>query len=212
MLVPGDNTIVLDGEEWKRTQAGKPGRVPGAAGVGLIGEYGWDHDVLYILEQDGKLFALIEWFFAYPLKEEGPDRFRFPNWGLYDDEGLVFSRDAAGRAAQVEAAGVVFRRRPLDGENGATYRITPVRPVDELRAGSDAARPPREEGDFRAPDLVDLAALDPTITLDIRYATANNFLGTPLYASARAFLQRPRPPKGAAAGPPGPRFVRATAF
>ena len=37
---------------------------------GLIGEYGWDHDVLYILEKDGRLHALIEWFFDYPLKEE----------------------------------------------------------------------------------------------------------------------------------------------
>ena len=33
--------------------------------------------------------------------------------------------------------------------------------------------------------------LDPTIKLDIRYATTNNFLGTPLYTQARAFLQRP---------------------
>src|SRR5262249_831494 len=34
-------------------------------------------------------------------------------------------------------------------------------------------------------------ALDPSIKLDIRYATTNNFLGTPLYTSARAFMQRP---------------------
>jgi D-alanyl-D-alanine dipeptidase len=54
-----------------------------------------------------------------------------------------------------------------------------------------SASPPHEVGEFRAPDLVDLAALDPTIKLDIRYATSNNFLGTPLYTSARAFLQRP---------------------
>ena len=33
--------------------------------------------------------------------------------------------------------------------------------------------------------------LDPTITLDIRYAGANNFLGRPVYKEARAFLQRP---------------------
>jgi D-alanyl-D-alanine dipeptidase len=38
---------------------------------------------------------------------------------------------------------------------------------------------------------MDLTTLDPTIQLDIRYATANDFLGTPLYSSARAFLQRP---------------------
>ena len=44
---------------------------------------------------------------------------------------------------------------------------------------------------FREPDLVELVKLDPTIRLDVRYATANNFLGTPVYTQARAFLQRP---------------------
>jgi D-alanyl-D-alanine dipeptidase len=189
-LVAGDDRIVLGIEGLKRVQAGKPGPVP-ETWAGLIGEYGWDHDVLYILEKDGQLHALIEWFFAYPLKEEGPDRFRYPNWGLYEDEALVFTRDAAGRVTQVEAAGVVFRRRRLDGEDGTTFRIKPVRPVDELRASTLAAHPPVETGEFRAPDLVDLAALDPTIKLDVRYATSNNFLGTPVYTTARAFLQRP---------------------
>lgn len=33
--------------------------------------------------------------------------------------------------------------------------------------------------------------LDPTIRLDIRYATSKNFVGRPVYAEARAFLQRP---------------------
>lgn len=51
--------------------------------------------------------------------------------------------------------------------------------------------PPVEEGDFRAPDLVELSRLDPGFRLDIRYATSNNFLGRPVYAQARAFLQRP---------------------
>ncbi|HJQ33389.1 MAG TPA: M15 family metallopeptidase [Pyrinomonadaceae bacterium] len=51
--------------------------------------------------------------------------------------------------------------------------------------------PPREEGKFRAPDLVELIKLDPTIKLDVRYATANNFAGRAVYTEARAFLQRP---------------------
>jgi len=51
--------------------------------------------------------------------------------------------------------------------------------------------PPKEAGVFREPDLVELTALDPTIKLDIRYATANNFTGRPVYTEARAFLQRP---------------------
>ncbi len=53
------------------------------------------------------------------------------------------------------------------------------------------ARPPVEEGEFRKPDLVEIRRLDSTIKLDIRYATANNFLGRPVYREARAFLQRP---------------------
>ena len=37
--------------------------------------------------------------------------------------------------------------------------------------------------------LVDLAAMDPGIRLDIRYATERNFLGRPVYRQARAFLR-----------------------
>jgi zinc D-Ala-D-Ala dipeptidase len=51
--------------------------------------------------------------------------------------------------------------------------------------------PPRENGSFRKPELTELIALDPTIKLDIRYATEKNFLGRRVYAQARAFLQRP---------------------
>ena len=54
-----------------------------------------------------------------------------------------------------------------------------------------AQEPPKETGVFREPDLVELIKLDKTIRLDIRYATANNFLGRPVYTEARAFLQRP---------------------
>jgi D-alanyl-D-alanine dipeptidase len=72
-----------------------------------------------------------------------------------------------------------------------SFRITPLRPVEELRAAALKEQPPREQGTFLKPDLVELTTLDPTIKLDIRYATSNNFLGTPVYTQARAFLQRP---------------------
>jgi D-alanyl-D-alanine dipeptidase len=66
-----------------------------------------------------------------------------------------------------------------------------MRPLAELQKEALAAQPPKEIGDFRRPDLVELITLDPTIKLDIRYATTNNFLSTPMYSQARAFLQRP---------------------
>ena len=40
--------------------------------------------------------------------------------------------------------------------------------------------------------LVELVKMDPTIKLDIRYATANNFIGQPVYKEARAFCRHPR--------------------
>lgn len=72
-----------------------------------------------------------------------------------------------------------------------SFKIQPLRPVQEIRAEALKAQPPVEQGDFRKPDLVDLIKVDPTLKLDIHYASDNNFLGTPLYTEARAFLQRP---------------------
>ena len=76
-------------------------------------------------------------------------------------------------------------------EGPAVFRITPLRPVEELRREAFAALPPVERGSFRAIDLVELTRLDPTIHLDVRYATTDNFLSTPVYEAPRAFLQRP---------------------
>jgi D-alanyl-D-alanine dipeptidase len=73
----------------------------------------------------------------------------------------------------------------------ASFRITPLHPVEELREKALKAQPPSEKGSFREPDLVELVKLDPSIKLDVGYATANNFLGMPVYTQARAFLQRP---------------------
>jgi len=69
--------------------------------------------------------------------------------------------------------------------------IKPVKPIAELRAAALAANPPKEQGAFRKPELVELATLDSAIHLEIRYATTNDFLGTAVYTQARAFLQKP---------------------
>jgi D-alanyl-D-alanine dipeptidase len=38
--------------------------------------------------------------------------------------------------------------------------------------------------------LVEVVGLDPSIAVDIRYATSNNFVGRPMYSYGRAFLRR----------------------
>jgi D-alanyl-D-alanine dipeptidase len=60
-----------------------------------------------------------------------------------------------------------------------------------LAANCATDRPPVEQGSFRKPGLVEIVRLDPTVHLDIRYATADNIVHRPVYRQARAFLQRP---------------------
>jgi D-alanyl-D-alanine dipeptidase len=71
------------------------------------------------------------------------------------------------------------------------FHVQPVRPIGQLRAEALKASPPVETGEFRKADLVELTKLDPSIKLDIHYASNNNFLGVPLYREARAFMERP---------------------
>lgn len=70
----------------------------------------------------------------------------------------------------------------------ATLVLLPLLLATPLRAQE---QPPVEAGPFLPTDLVELVKLNPTLRLDIRYATSNNFLGRPVYTEARAFLQRP---------------------
>jgi CubicO group peptidase (beta-lactamase class C family)/D-alanyl-D-alanine dipeptidase len=184
-----DDAIVVGGDTLAKRRDEKPASAP-SRWRGLIGEYGWDHNTLYILERGGSLYALIEWFFLYPLQEISRNEFEFPSWGLYEGERLIFERDSSDRATNVVAGSVRFDRRSIGPEEGTTFRIDPVRPVEELREVALASEPPEEEGEFTESELVELVQLDPSIALDIRYATTNNFMSTVFYREPRAFLQR----------------------
>jgi CubicO group peptidase (beta-lactamase class C family)/D-alanyl-D-alanine dipeptidase len=184
------DTLAIGKTHYTRVTESVPEDLP-ARWKGLIGEYGWDHNTLYILEDRGQLFALIEWFYYYPLKEVSENEFAFPDSGLYHGEKLIFRRDTQGDAQEVIAASVAFPRREIGATKGETFRITPIKPIDELRAAALQAEPPQEAGDFREAELVEVTKLDPTIRLDIRYASANNFTGSVFYKEPRAFLQRP---------------------
>jgi len=157
---------------------------------GLIGEYGPDFNVVVILEKDGQLYTQIEWGFLYPLKEISETFSSSRLRHVYGRQDYFHARQVGQcdvyRLCEhaVQASAVAEARRDV--------QIEPVRPVDELRKVALAAKPPQEKNAFfRKPELVDLTTLDKSVKLDIRYATTNNFLGTPFYTSARAFMQKP---------------------
>ncbi|MBI1832493.1 MAG: beta-lactamase family protein, partial [Planctomycetes bacterium] len=168
-LARDGKSLVINKEKFNPIPDLRPPPCP-AKWQGLIGEYGPDFNVLYILEKDGQLHTLIEWGFLYPLKEIGANVFQFPDYGLYMGDKITFLRDKNGNATHVDAASMLFKRRPLP-KRGETFKIDPVRAVEELRKLALAAKPPEEKNVlFRKPDLVELTSLDKTIKLDIRYA------------------------------------------
>ena len=157
----------------------------------LIGEYGRDSESVIILESDGKLCALFKGTALAPLKQLTSDSFEFDSSTARKGERVVFSRNR-GQVTQVTIGTLSYQRKPLGPEEGANQlKIQPVRPVPTLIKEALTAQPPNETGDFLPTNLVELRKLDPTIKLEIRYATTNNLFGTVFYSQARAFLQRP---------------------
>lgn len=156
----------------------------------LLGEYGPDHAVLTVLEQRGRLAVLVDQVVHDIPEPIGVDRYRFPP-GMYDGDDLQFERDTDGRVVAAWLGAARLRRRPEPPPGG--WRLEPLRPIAELvREAARAAPSPELVRGERAPELVVLTELDPTLRCDLRYATADNFVGAPVYpARARACLQRP---------------------
>ena len=171
------------------SQASAP-NAPPARWVGLIGEYGPDDDVWLVLEDQSRLYLRHEEM-AYALEEASADEFLGRPPGADAAERHLFTRGTDGRASGFQLGEAYFTRREIGAVGGETFRIDPVRDVEELRIEALAASPPAEEGPFRDSELVDLTSLDPTIKLDIRYATTNNFMSAVFYEDSRAFLQGP---------------------
>ncbi len=154
-----------------------------------IGDYGSSKEPRVVLERDGHLF-LFNQTKQWQLNEESPGSFAIPESNAPDAPLARFSKLPTGRLVLI--TGKMWLDRLDYGVDAKDVgRIKPVRPIEDLRKEALAASPPIETGNFRKPELVELSSLDSSFHLDIRYATSNDFLGTPVYSQARAFLQRP---------------------
>ncbi len=95
----GDDRLLMNDRAWERIEDPCPPPAPERFKP-LIGEYGWDYNPLYIFEDRGQLWCLIEWFYFYPLTEISESVFAFPDEGLYHGEQLVFARGGQTRDAR----------------------------------------------------------------------------------------------------------------
>ena len=155
-----------------------------------IGEYGPDNFIYSVRESQGRLWISSSRGGEWQFLDAPIDKYEQATSANGVPLAAKFHRAADG-ALTLITGDVAWSRRNYGVDEHHVARTKPLRPVDELRAEALKATPPVESGSFHKLDLVELASLDPTIHLDIRYATSNDFLGTPVYSQARAFLQRP---------------------
>lgn len=87
----------------------------------FVGTYGPNHNPLKIYEHNGKLHALIEWFFLYPLTKIDNNTYRFPSWSLYRYETIKFHFINKTKASEVVIGngkeGVHFKRTANENKN-----------------------------------------------------------------------------------------------
>lgn len=167
----------------------KPADAP-AKWKAIIGTYARDDKkTMEVLEENGALNLKEAGEPAMQIQEDAHGNFSLKRGS--EHQPLHFVSDGPGGIKELVYANGHFTRQNSDADTAKSFRITPVRPIEELRKEALAAQPPDENKEFRKSELKELGRMDPSIHLDIRYAGTNNFLGTAVYTQARAFLQRP---------------------
>ncbi len=150
---------------------------PSEAIAAAVGEYGDPRTPYTVYEQGGDLRIL---------RADLPtlDGHAIRNLA----EAVVMDR---GQVVGLRTADGVLPRLDVGADTVAHIQAGIHGKPARVRQAALAATPPVEPPSRARSDLVALTSVDPTIKLDIRYATANNFMGFPLYERANAYLQRP---------------------
>jgi D-alanyl-D-alanine dipeptidase len=155
-----------------------------------IGDYGGrgDASLCSVFERGGELLLTCAGKGEARLEANGKGGYSVASPIIPRTANPPLRRDLNG-VVTLQIGDAHWPRRDYIAQGDQVFGIHPTHPIEELRKTALLATPPEETGDFRKPDLVELGP--PDIRLDIRYATSNDFLGTPVYSQARAFLERP---------------------
>lgn len=187
MLTVAPSTATLAQPAAAHRRADHPPPQPAAEIAGLIGQYGTSlTNLLDVYESGGALHAQGQGLNSAPLTRRDD--------GVWASGAIALEfhrRSTTGTASAVTLRGRQLERIDLGAVAQARIRAGVRADPARLRARARAATPPNQPAPRRRSDLVDLSGLDPTIRFDIRYATADNFMGVALYDRPGAFLQRP---------------------
>lgn len=151
-----------------------------------LGQYGAAEAPCTVYESAGRLWLETADKRNCEILGERSDRLRL---GPQGHEAVRFWTD--GDTAMLQVGGDRLPRRDFGAQALAAVRGGLRASPAVLRATALAADPPAEPAPARSSELVDLRRLHPGLRFDIRYATADNFMGFPLYDQPGAYLQAP---------------------
>jgi zinc D-Ala-D-Ala dipeptidase len=162
----------------------------------LVGIYrnGTNREII-LLEWVQSLHVHVGGMFFGTLERQQDDKWKL-RMGRNLEMDVAVERDAGGKVVALNLSNDDFGRyvrADAASDPKSFYHVIPVKPLEKLKAEALAAKPPAETGPFRKTELRELTSLDPGFHLDIRYASTDNFLNTPVYehGGAYAYLQKP---------------------
>lgn len=176
---------------------GKPPKAPDKL-IPMLGEYQSGDKKIIIREDGGRLHAIINPTFDgttpenmedWPLSFISPGKFTYSFQGNFAN--ILFQFDEKMQSKSFVLNNVTYDRNFIEPRDGNTFKVELDKSVDEYLKDALAATPPKQEGNFREADLIDVTTVVDNVKLDVRYATKNNFLNTPTYSEAKSYLQRP---------------------
>ncbi len=161
----------------------------------LIREYASGLQLLYSGNDFNKpaesIYFFKSIFKVYPIKTLSGNNFEFVWNNDFDLTGFDCKEDWNGNYTECDLWNKIFKRNLFPSESWQTFKITPIKSIEEVRQEAMNATPPVENWEFLTSDLVELKDIYTWFKLDIKYATTDNFMWEQMYTQARAFLQRP---------------------
>lgn len=164
----------------------------------LYGEYLLDDEKIIIREDRGSLHVIFNPTYDgsrpdnlkdWALSETASGKFTYNLNGVLVN--LVFQFNQNGQGSAIIIGDDIYSRNYIEPKDGSSFKVTLDKAIEDYIKVALEAKPPTQQGDLRAADLVDVTMVLDNVRLDIRYATTNNFLNVPTYSQAKSFLQRP---------------------
>jgi D-alanyl-D-alanine dipeptidase len=152
----------------------------------LIRENEGNLELLYSYDNENRDFSLSN---TFPLKKEHFDSYTINEVGpvLSAEEAVRFERDAQGQGITCSIGGKRFSRYFYPGQHNNAFRFPVAANYDALVKAAATAVEPANLQTGKAAQLVNLGTTVPQVKLDLRYASANNCFGKPLYPVAKAY-------------------------